>query len=228
MIFSENRYPLFGIMLLSTSPPPRQPLISRAAGARVMAEPTQICKFCEQLQGWRRRAAAAPLCLSPCPTGTGAGAGRINTPPLRRRGLRQLGNHLVVLGFRPGPHRSRADIAERADLHAELGDIIAAGRLHDADKIELAVGQVGLLDVDAELLGRFLCSGGALGCVLDVTDSLFGPVHHDNEGWHDQLLPLLDKRDVAGAVTPALSGLQCPSNFAPALAALDFNAARAP
>jgi len=38
MIFSENRYPLFGIMLLSTSPPPRQPLISRAAGARVMTE----------------------------------------------------------------------------------------------------------------------------------------------------------------------------------------------
>jgi hypothetical protein len=31
VIFSENRDPLFGIMLLSTSPPPRQPLISRAA-----------------------------------------------------------------------------------------------------------------------------------------------------------------------------------------------------
>src|SRR6266576_2244890 len=55
MIFSENRYPLFGIMLLSTSPPPRPPLISRAAGARVMTEGAQICKFSSDN---KRRAAA--------------------------------------------------------------------------------------------------------------------------------------------------------------------------
>src|SRR6516225_6458159 len=51
----ENRYPLSGIMLLSTSPPATAALISRAAGARVMAEPTRVCKFSEQLQGSRRR-----------------------------------------------------------------------------------------------------------------------------------------------------------------------------
>jgi len=60
----------------------------------------------------------------------------------------------VIFAFRPGPHGAGAHIAERADLHTELGDVVAACRLHDADQIELAVGQIGLLDVDTELLPR--------------------------------------------------------------------------
>src|SRR5271166_4107042 len=60
-----NRNPLFGIMLLSTSPPPRQPLISRAAGARVMAEPTRICKFPNDNRGPRPPRGAATTITQP-------------------------------------------------------------------------------------------------------------------------------------------------------------------
>ena len=58
-----------------------------------------------------------------------------------------------------------AHIAERADRHAELGDVVAARR--DAHQIEFAVGQIGLLDLDSELFGRFPRCGPAFGRVLD-------------------------------------------------------------
>jgi hypothetical protein len=82
--------------------------------------------------------------------------------------LRQLGNELVIFALRPCPHGAGAHIAQRADLHAELGDVVAARRLDDADQIELAVGQVGLLDFNTELFGDFARLGGALGRVFNV------------------------------------------------------------
>src|SRR5690349_12088894 len=68
MTFSENRYPLFGIMLLSTASPPRQPLISRAARGRRYgrAHPNlQIFKRRQQAGGERRVTGV-------CAAGTGA------------------------------------------------------------------------------------------------------------------------------------------------------------
>src|SRR4029077_15478349 len=112
----------------------------------------------------------------------------------------QFRDQLVIFGLGPGPRGAGAHVAERANLHAELGDVVAARRLHDADQVKLAIGQVGLLDFDTELFGRLARGGGTLGRIFDVANSLFGPVHHDNECRHDRLLPLdSGKRDKASA-----------------------------
>lgn len=118
----------------------------------------------------------------------------------------------MIFALRPCPHGAGAHIAQRADLHAELGDVVAARRLDDADQIELAVGQVGLLDFNAELFGDFARLGGALGRVFNVANSLFGPVHGDDEYRHDRILPLIvTRRPVANAMKR--TRVRAPPNF---------------
>jgi hypothetical protein len=60
-----------------------------------------------------------------------------------------------------------------------------------------------MLDVDAHFLTQFPRRGGALGCVLQVSESLLGPIHEDDEGGHETLLLLaIAKRSGTGAVAP--------------------------
>src|SRR5215469_3683190 len=240
MIFSENRYPLFGIMLVSTSSPPRQPLISRAARGRRYGRAVPNLQIFQAKAGWRvrQRGAANRVHLSALGRGReSTGPARSGRPderastassPIRSESLRQFGNELGVFGFGPSPHGTGADVAHRADRHAELGDVVAAHRFDDADEIGVAVCQIGLLDLDPHLLGNFACGGGALGRVLDVTDTLFGPIHGDDEGRHGRLLTLPDKRNRTGATTPALLNPNAPRISLTAIAAVDFSAARAP
>src|SRR5262249_2261614 len=59
-----------------------------------------------------------------------------------------------------------------------------ACRFHYKEQIVFAGGQIDLLDLDSEFLGKLLCSLAPLGSVLDRTDSLMGPVQRQNERWH--------------------------------------------
>src|SRR5579871_5937456 len=123
-------------------------------------------------------------------------AARQNPTEIRSTDLRQLTHHFYQFGLGPGAHRPGADVSMPADRHAELGDIVVAGRFHDSQDIRFSGCQENLLDVDVEFFAELTRRGVALGPVLDGANSLIGPVHCEDECRHARFLPLMSYEDL--------------------------------
>src|SRR6478672_3302949 len=100
------------------------------------------------------------------------------------RPLRQLRYQLLEVGLRPNASGAGTHVSLRADRKREFGDVVAVGRVENDQEIAVARGQIHLFDVNSDFLREFLRGFGALGGLLDRTDSLLGPVEQAHEHRH--------------------------------------------
>jgi hypothetical protein len=110
-----------------------------------------------------------PEQCQPCKQRAG---GPVRNPKL----LRKLGYQLGPFGLGPSSGGAGAHVSERTERKREFGDMVPERRFGDDKDIVLAGGEINLLDLDPDFLGEFFCRFAALGSVLDVANSLVGPV----------------------------------------------------
>src|SRR6516165_325863 len=90
--------------------------------------------------------------------------------------LWKLRYELLKFALRPRSGSGRANISQRTKRKREFGNILAMSGVDNEEQIVLAGGEIDLLDIDAQFLCKRFCGLTALGSVLDLANSLFGPV----------------------------------------------------
>src|SRR5262249_25945253 len=100
------------------------------------------------------------------------------------RYLWQLRYELLKFGLRPNASGAGAHAPLRAQRQREFGDVVAVGGIEDDQEIAITRRKIDLLDLNSHFLGQILSGFGALGSILDRTDSLVGPVEQTHERGH--------------------------------------------
>jgi hypothetical protein len=89
--------------------------------------------------------------------------------------LWKLRYELLKFALRPRSGSGRANISQRTKRKRKFGNVVAIS-VDNEEQIVLARGEIDLLDIDAQFLGKLFCGFTALGSVLDLANSLFCPV----------------------------------------------------
>src|SRR5262244_390323 len=90
----------------------------------------------------------------------------------------------MKFGLRPNAGSAGPHASFRAERECEFRRVVAVRSIDDDQEIALAGREVDLLDLNSHFLGQILSGFGALGSILDRTDSLVGPVEQTHERGH--------------------------------------------
>src|ERR671913_371454 len=111
------------------------------------------------------------------------------TEPHRRRSRKMNGlaespeypRHLFLV---VRPERGGSHVAKRADVQKVGAQGFVVRCLEDGDHVVGTDGPVGLLQLQPVLRGELAAAVGTLEGLLDVSDTLLGPVHQDHIAGH--------------------------------------------